>query len=58
MWFEPHFENIFGVMTMNTKMLKDNVLFKGLTDDEMTDCLKELKAAKKAYKKDTVILHA
>ncbi len=43
---------------MNTKTLKDNVLFKGLTDDEITDCLKELKAAEKSYKKDTLILHA
>ena len=58
MWFEPHFEIIFGVMTMDTKTLKDNVLFMGLTDDEMTDCLKELKAAEKAYKKDSLILHA
>lgn len=43
---------------MDMKMLKDNVLFKGLTDGEMTECLKALKAAEKAYKKDSLILHA
>lgn len=43
---------------MNIKLLGKNALFNGLTDSEIADCLQELKATDKSYKKDAIILHA
>lgn len=43
---------------MDTNALKDNSLFKSMTDDEIAGCLSELKAAQRSYRKDSLILHA
>ena len=43
---------------MDNTILRNTVLFRDMSEDEMCTCLKELKSQEKSYKKDTVILHA
>lgn len=43
---------------MKIEALRDNLLFRGMDDEEFGDCLRALSARTKRYKKDTQILHA
>ena len=43
---------------MNLTELADIVLFRGMTEDELQNCLRELKAEQKEYKKGMLLLHA
>lgn len=43
---------------MDIRKLTDNALFHGMTEAEIQDCLGELRAAQKSYKKDSLILCA
>lgn len=43
---------------MNDDLLKESILFKGMTDTERTECLLALIAHRKSYKKEDAILHA
>ncbi len=43
---------------MNDDLLKESILFKGMTDTERTECLLALIAHRKSYKKGDAILHA
>lgn len=38
---------------MNDDLLKESILFKGMTDTERTECLLALIAHRKSYKKGT-----
>jgi CRP-like cAMP-binding protein len=43
---------------MDNRILRNTVLFRDMSEDEICTCLKELKGNEKTYKKGTVILHA
>ena len=43
---------------MDNRILRNTVLFRDMSEDEICTCLKELKSKEKTYKKGTVILHA
>ena len=43
---------------MKTEEIKNAALFRGMKEEEISDALRELHAAEKSYKKDSVILHA
>ena len=43
---------------MEITLLRDNLLFRGMDDEEIRDCLASLSARIKRYKKDALILHA
>ena len=43
---------------MEIAPLRDNLLFRGMDDKEISDCLTFLSARTKRYKKDALILHA
>lgn len=68
MWFEPQksifYFIFFGKMketagTMNNpNNLRDNLLFREMTDEELSECLAALNAKKKDYEKGEYILHA
>ena len=38
--------------------LPNNILFRGMTDSELSECLSALSAQEKAYEKDEIILHS
>ena len=43
---------------MNPKTLEHNILFRGMTADEISQCLSGLRAQEKEYEKDSLIMHA
>lgn len=43
---------------MDKKLLKNSIVFRGMTDDELEAALAALRASEKDYVKDAVILHA
>ena len=43
---------------MNSNDLQNNILFRGMTDSELSECLSALSAQEKAYEKDEIILHS
>ena len=43
---------------MDTEKLKDTMLFHGMSDEEVRDCLTTLRASEKPYEKGRIILHA
>ncbi|MGP1348562.1 MAG: Crp/Fnr family transcriptional regulator [Stomatobaculum sp.] len=57
MWLRPHF-NFFSRFMMNTALISKTVLFRGMEENEIKECLHSLQAADKKYKKGSIILHA
>lgn len=53
MWFEPHFGE-----KMKKSDLKNTILFKGMAEEEIEECLREMNACEKTYRKGSVILSA
>ena len=43
---------------MNSNDLQNNILFRGMTDSELSECLSALSAQEKTYEKDEIILHS
>lgn len=43
---------------MNSEIIRNSLIFKGLTEEEINHCLKYLQAQEKSYKKGSAILHA
>ena len=43
---------------MNPKALAHNILFRGMTADEISQCLTGLRAQEKSYEKGSMIMHA
>lgn len=48
----------WGEITMEIQQIKTTVLFRGMTDEDIVTCLKELHAKEKTYTKGALILHA
>ncbi len=43
---------------MDMSLIENNIIFKGMTKDEINKCLDELNAKEKTYKKGTILMHA